>query len=200
MGHDREPRVQSRERGSHLRLIRRASRAEGPGLLQPGRRGVARRDAQQQHGFRSGGGRSRQEQWLRADLAASAARCIMAVFHQPRFFSCDSESGCNFQSPLVKPFWDALCEYGADLVIAGHRHRYERFAPQDAEGNHDPDSGIRQIIVGTGGASVGVSDLPRSQHGSQQSRRWNLRGHQAYASRRLVRVGIRPRSGCDIHR
>jgi hypothetical protein len=57
-------------------------------------------------------------------------------------------------SSNVKPFWDALYEYGADVVLNGHDHLYERFAPQNPDGQADPAKGIREFVVGTGGASL----------------------------------------------
>jgi hypothetical protein len=90
---------------------------------------------------------SEQEQWLRADLAAHANKCTLAYWHHPRF-SSDNRHG-NW--PSVGPFWDALYEFGADLVLAGHAHVYERFAPQNPWGKADPAFGIRQFTVGTGG-------------------------------------------------
>ncbi len=98
---------------------------------------------------------SAQEQWLRADLAATDKSCIMAVFHHPRFYSCSSGT-CSPSSSSIG-VWDALYDFGADVIINGHRHHYERFAPQDPAGNPDPD-GIREFVVGTGG--VGVSSPP----------------------------------------
>jgi PKD repeat protein len=98
---------------------------------------------------------SAQEQWLRADLAATTQACVMAVIHDPRFYSCGS-SGCSHEKTWVKPFWDALYEFNADVVVSGDRHHYERFALQDPDGNLDPISGIRLFIVGTGGRSVGT--------------------------------------------
>jgi hypothetical protein len=92
---------------------------------------------------------SEQERWLRADLAASAHRCTLAYWHHPRF-SSDGRHGDN---GAVGPFWLALYEYGADLVLGGHAHVYERFGPQDPTGRADPAFGIRQIVVGTGGRS-----------------------------------------------
>ena len=53
----------------------------------------------------------------------------------------------------MQPLWQALYDYGADVVLAGHEHNYERFAPQDPSGNADPTHGIRQFVVGTGGRS-----------------------------------------------
>ena len=91
---------------------------------------------------------SAQEQWLRADLAASSRPCVMAAWHHPRFTSSLTHSN----DPAVAPFWNALQEYGADIVLSGHVHNYERFAPQLPSGAADP-LGIRQFIVGTGGKS-----------------------------------------------
>jgi hypothetical protein len=90
---------------------------------------------------------SAQEQWLRADLAASAARCTVAYWHHPRF-----SSGPHGSSLDMDAFWRALFTAGADLVLVGHDHHYERFAPQNPDGVADPARGIRQFIVGTGGA------------------------------------------------
>jgi calcineurin-like phosphoesterase family protein len=90
---------------------------------------------------------SEQERWLRADLAAHANKCTLAYWHHPRF-SSDNRHG-NW--PTVGPFWDALYEHGADLVLAGHAHVYERFAPLTPWGTADASFGIRQFTVGTGG-------------------------------------------------
>src|SRR5690606_1777704 len=90
---------------------------------------------------------SEQEAWLRADLAANTRRCILAYWHHPRFFT-----GSVNVNAAVKPIWDALYEAGAAVVLNAHRHQYERFAPQTPDGAVDPVRGIRQFIVGTGGA------------------------------------------------
>ena len=90
---------------------------------------------------------SEQETWLRADLAASPHQCTLAYWHHPRF-SSDASHGSD---TAVAPFWDALYEHGAELVLGGHAHVYERFRPQDPLGRFDPDFGIQQIVVGTGG-------------------------------------------------
>lgn len=97
---------------------------------------------------------SAQNQWLRADLAANTKACVLAVFHHPRFHSCRSGVSCNFAASRTKPLWEALYDYRADVIINGHLHHYERFAPQDPDGNPDPDSGIREFIVGTGGGPL----------------------------------------------
>lgn len=84
--------------------------------------------------------------WLRADLAAHPARCTLAYWHRPRF-----SSGLHGSNAGMAPFWDALYEAGADVVLVGHDHTYERFAPQAPDGRVDPARGIRQFVVGTGG-------------------------------------------------
>jgi hypothetical protein len=91
---------------------------------------------------------SEQERWLRADLARHDNKCTLAYWHIPRF-SSDREHGNN---PDVGPFWEALYDYGADLVLGAHAHSYERFAPMNPDGKADPKHGLRQIVVGTGGA------------------------------------------------
>jgi hypothetical protein len=90
---------------------------------------------------------SEQEQWLRQDLAAHPADCTLAYWHHPRF-SSGGAHGSNIQ---VQDFWKALYEAGADVVINGHDHVYERFVPQDPFGNADT-RGIREFVVGTGGS------------------------------------------------
>jgi hypothetical protein len=90
---------------------------------------------------------SAQEQWLRQDLTAHPAKCTLAYWHKP-LFSSGAKHG---NDPEVKALWNALYAANADLVINGHDHDYERFAPQDPSGNLDPQRGIREFVVGTGG-------------------------------------------------
>jgi len=92
---------------------------------------------------------SQQEQWLRADLAATTKPCVLAYWHHPRF-SSGTEHG-NDES--VGPFWSDLYEAKADLVVNGHEHQYERFGPQNPDAGADPH-GIREFVVGTGGRSL----------------------------------------------
>lgn len=90
---------------------------------------------------------SPQEQWLRADLAASTKQCTIALWHHPRF-----SSGTKHGSTVAaQPLWQALYDAGAEIVISGHEHNYERFAPQTPTGLADPGRGIREFVVGTGG-------------------------------------------------
>ena len=91
---------------------------------------------------------SPQEQWLKADLAAHPDACTLAYWHRPLF-----TSGISLGDSAVHDVWVDLYNAHADLVLNGHDHIYERFAPQDPSGNADPTNGITEIIVGTGGAN-----------------------------------------------
>jgi len=95
------------------------------------------------------GAGSVQEQWLRADLAANQSVCTLAYWHKPLY-----SSGQHGNNSSVQAFWQALYDYGADVVLNGHDHTYERFAPQNPAGQADPARGIREFVVGTGGASL----------------------------------------------
>jgi hypothetical protein len=92
---------------------------------------------------------SAQGRWLAADLAASTARCTLAIWHHPRW-----SSGEHGNDGAVAPFWRALYDAGADVVVNGHDHDYERFAPQDPNGREDQARGLREFVVGTGGAAL----------------------------------------------
>ncbi|MDQ3871413.1 MAG: DNRLRE domain-containing protein [Chloroflexota bacterium] len=94
------------------------------------------------------GAGSPQETWLRADLAASTSQCTLGYWHHPLFSSGEHGNVLD-----VKPLWQALQAEGAEVVVAGHDHLYERFAPQTADGVADPN-GIREFVVGTGGRSL----------------------------------------------
>src|SRR5688572_28024236 len=82
--------------------------------------------------------------WLRNDLAAHPAKCNLAYFHHP-FFSSGGGAA------KTRPTWNALYAAGVDVVLSGHHHFYERFAPQRPDGTLDTTGGIRQFVVGTGG-------------------------------------------------
>ena len=91
---------------------------------------------------------SPQGRWLRADLAAHRNACTLAYWHHPRF-----SSGLHGNNTTYDGFWRLLYAAGADLVLVGHDHDYERFGPQDPSGRADRPRGIRQFVVGTGGRS-----------------------------------------------
>jgi hypothetical protein len=94
------------------------------------------------------GAGSPQEQWLRADLAAHPAFCTLAYWHHPRF-----SSGQVGDDMMTAGLWTALQAYGADVVVVGHDHDYERFAPLLPDRTASPTRGIREFVVGTGGRS-----------------------------------------------
>src|SRR5215208_200255 len=90
---------------------------------------------------------SEQESWLRADLAAHPASCTLAYWHHPRY-----SSGHDGSNSVMQPLWEALQDAQAELLLSGHSHDYERFSPLDRDGQVDQAGGIRQFVVGTGGA------------------------------------------------
>jgi PKD repeat protein len=92
---------------------------------------------------------SAQTTWLRNDLAANPRTCTVAIWHHARFTSSRTSPDSK-----TAPLWQALYDAGADLVISGHNHNYERFAPQTPAGAPDPSFGIREFVVGTGGAAL----------------------------------------------
>jgi hypothetical protein len=96
------------------------------------------------------GASSPQVRWLEADLAKDAKSCTLAYFHYPLFSSGEYRPGIH----EVKPLWEALYAADADVVLNGHDHNYQRFAPQDPNGKADPKRGIREFVVGTGGRSL----------------------------------------------
>ena len=97
------------------------------------------------------------------DLAEHPNACIIAYGHHALFSSGVLRS--HAIHPELKPFWRDLYAAHADLVLAGHEHSYERFAPQDPDGKADPEHGIREIVVGTGGRSLDLLGfaLPNSE-------------------------------------
>ena len=99
---------------------------------------------------------SPQHAWLRADLAAHPNRCTIVQWHRPRFTSGMHGEG---SATGVLPFWQTLYAAGADVIVNGHEHFYERFAPQNPSGQADPARGIRQFISGNGGRNHHDFDL-----------------------------------------
>lgn len=92
---------------------------------------------------------SLQERWLRADLASHRGGCALAFWHHPRF-----SSGAHGNDTTYDAFWRALYDGGADVVLNGHDHTYERFRTQDPDARFDPERGIREFVVGTGGRNT----------------------------------------------
>jgi calcineurin-like phosphoesterase family protein len=90
---------------------------------------------------------SPEEEWLRADLKSHPAACTLAYWHEPLF----SSGAAHGDNPAYRDLWRDLYDSNATIVLNGHDHDYERFAPQDPDGKADPARGIREFVVGTGG-------------------------------------------------
>ena len=93
------------------------------------------------------GSGSPEETWLRSDLAAHPTECTIAMWHHARY-----SSGHDGDNTFMQTMWSDLFDAGVEIVLSGHSHDYERFAPQDDSGHLDNAAGIRQFVVGTGGA------------------------------------------------
>lgn len=96
-----------------------------------------------------GAAQQAQLDWLKADLAARPAGCALAFWHHPVF-----SSGGHGNNKVMREAWRLLAAAGTDLVLSGHDHDYERFAPQDVDGHVDAQHGMRQFVVGSGGAHL----------------------------------------------
>jgi len=107
---------------------------------------------------------SAQAGWLRANLAANKGKDVLAYWHHPRF-----SSGTHGSSMVLQPLWEILYAAGADVILSGHDHDYERFARQDPWGRADTPYGIREFVVGTGG-------------GGLRPRNWHAPNSQAFSS------------------
>jgi hypothetical protein len=92
---------------------------------------------------------SAQAEWLRQELALRPASCAVAYWHRPLF-----SSGLNGDNPDMRGLWRILYEANIDVIVNGHDHTYERFGPQDPDGRPDQQRGIRQFVIGTGGAPL----------------------------------------------
>lgn len=113
-----------------------------------------------------------QETWLGRDLAESLAPCLLAYWHHPLF-----SSGKNGDQPQMLSIYRRLYQAGASLVLAGHDHNYERFAPLDPEGRPDPTGGIRSFVVGTGGGQLKphrIQDPPRASSERVDGSAWGV--------------------------
>jgi hypothetical protein len=98
---------------------------------------------------------SQQGKWLQADLASNPGICTLAYFNKPLF-----SSSAGIAYPEVKDFWGLLYNAEVDVILNGNAHNYERFAPQDPDGGADPERGIREFVVGTGGRGFTAFDTP----------------------------------------
>jgi fibronectin type 3 domain-containing protein len=108
---------------------------------------------------------SSQETWLKADLAANKNVCTIAYWHRPRF----SSSTTTPSSTTYVAFWNDLYAAGADIVLNGHAHDYERFNPQTSSGAADGAKGLREFVVGTGGKDFHTMGAPIANSASVNS-------------------------------
>jgi hypothetical protein len=108
-----------------------------------------------------------QEDWLRADLKGHTRKCTVAYFHRPLW-----SSGGHGGHADMRTIFDILHAGGVDLVLAGHEHHYERFAPMTPAGVVDTVTGITQIIVGTGGGDLRGLRTPRAPNSA-----YEIQGH-----------------------
>ncbi len=92
---------------------------------------------------------SPQRRWLRDRLDSDGSSCTLAAWHHPRF-----SSGLHGNDRSYEPFWRGLYRDGAEIVLNGHDHHYERFAPQTPGRRADRERGIREFVVGTGGRNL----------------------------------------------
>ena len=127
---------------------------------------------------------SAQVQWMRGELARAGDRCTAAYFHHPPFTSAD-----RGESLFMRGFWQELNAGGVDLVVTGHEHMYERFAPMNGNGDADPEHGSRLFVVGTGGGDAGAGDARGRQ---QRGAAGVLRRAETHVEHAQLSVGVHP--------
>jgi hypothetical protein len=104
------------------------------------------------------GGATAQGQWIRSELTTNTSRCTLAYFHHPLY-----SSGPNGDNARLAALWQMLYEHGVDVILSAHEHLYERYAPMSPDGQRNDTRGIRQFIVGTGGAGLYTVTRPHPQ-------------------------------------
>ena len=139
--------------------------------------------------------------WLLADLAKSRdSLCTIAVLHYPAFNSGATHGSSSAME--MRPAFDALQAAGVEMVLSGHEHVYERFAPQRADGTADPQRGVRQFVVGTGGGTLMGFRTPLPNSEFRYNANWGVLrltlgpGHYSWQ----IRAGRRRRPGRRRHR
>jgi hypothetical protein len=99
-----------------------------------------------------------QAEWLRNDLEENPTPCTLAVWHRPPFSS--GRYGRPAETARVRPIWQVLYEQGADILLTGHEHSYERFVPMNVQGGRDDTRGVQLFVVGTGGGNLRPFENP----------------------------------------
>lgn len=121
---------------------------------------------------------SEQERWLRADLATTKARCILGYWHHPVF-----SAGKHGDQPDTLPLFRALYDFGASVLLTGHDHNYERFAPMTPDGVPNRGRGLRSFTVGTGGARLYKTHLARKNSEFWDNKSWGILRLALFADR-----------------
>lgn len=125
------------------------------------------------------GAESRQYDWIKQELESNAGKNVIAAWHHPRY-----SSGPHNDTPLMDAIWDLCVDRGVDLVLSGHDHMYERFAPIGKQDERDDAKGIRSFVVGTGGAErYPLLDTPDANSEVQNTDTWGVMKLNLYANR-----------------
>jgi len=142
------------------------------------------------------GNTTAQVQWIRSELTANTSRCALAYFHHPLY-----SSGPNGDNARLAGLWQLLYDMGVDVILSGHEHLYERYGPMTPDGQRNDAKGIRQFIVGTGGAGLysisrlhPVSEVQVISHGLLKL----TLSSQAYQWEFLQTSGVRGDFGQDV--
>ncbi len=142
------------------------------------------------------GGTTAQAQWIRTELTANTSRCALAYFHHPLY-----SSGPNGDNARLAGLWQMLYEQGVDVIVSAHEHLYERYAPMSPDGQRNDARGIRQFIVGTGGAGLYTVLRAHPQSEIQIVAHGILKltlGAQGYDWEFLQAGGVRADSGSEV--
>lgn len=111
-----------------------------------------------------------QYEWAKATLATNPTACALAIWHHPVY-----SSGLYGVTRRMNAVWRMMMDFGVDVVVSGDAHHYERFAPMDANGRRDPERGIRQFVVGTGGGYLTpLRDQPFPATEYRQNQFWGV--------------------------
>jgi acid phosphatase type 7 len=121
--------------------------------------------------------------WLKKDLEENHSACTLAYWHQPTF---SATNGITPEGIAAKNFWQLLYEHNADLVLNGHDHLYAHYRPLDPSGNSDPQRGITEFIVGTGGETLDPVVATTVTSGSNETNMEDPSGNTAFNAENLI--------------
>ena len=121
--------------------------------------------------------------WLQKDLEENHAACTLAYWHQPTF---SATNGITPEGIAAQTFWRLLYEHKADLVLNGHDHLYAHYRPLNPSGNFDPQRGITEFIVGTGGETLDPVVTTPVTSGSSETNMEDPSGNTNFNGENLV--------------